>query len=166
MSKKSDALLTLYEALLTRVHQEYQANPELSIKDLFHTVQRSKDYLALEKQATADELALVANFLKRDIGAFIGQQHQADLSYSPTVLFAENRLWHWLSELTDKTQIEWHEMAQDFKHDGHYFAGEIINQGQMRCVNCLHVIEIEFPARLTSCPECEGEEFIRQPLAP
>ncbi|MGL6012751.1 MAG: zinc ribbon-containing protein, partial [Shewanella oncorhynchi] len=113
-----------------------------------------------------DELALVEQFLKRDITSFLREQNADSLSHSPTVITLENTLWHWLSEITDRSQVEWHELTQDFKHQGYYKSGDIVNQGIMVCTNCGNEMSIEFPSPIPDCPECDHEEFTREPLTP
>lgn len=159
-------LLKLYQDLIEQVKKEYENDNSLTTKDLLHSITTGKEFLKLKAEAGEDELALVEHFLKRDIVTFIAEQNANDLSFSPTILAAQNTLWHWLSEITDKSQVEWHELAQDLKNEGHYYAGEIISQGQLTCTHCGHKMSIEFPTIITECPNCDAEEFSREPLTP
>ncbi|MCF1427034.1 MAG: zinc ribbon-containing protein [Shewanella sp.] len=166
MSDKSTALLALYQKLIDQVKAQYAGDPELTTKDLLASVTSSSEFLKLKKSADKDELALVEHFLKRDIVSFLSEQHADDVSYSPTLLTMENTLWHWLSEITDRSQVEWHELARDLKTEGHYRSGEIINQGRVICTRCGHAMNIEFPGVIPDCPQCDNDEFTRESLAP
>ena len=166
MSDRSSELLALYSQLIEQVKAEYSLDNSLTVKNLYKLVTKCKDYLTLESQSSKDELALVEEFLKRDIASFVKEQNTDNLSYSPTMIAMENTLWHWLSEITDRSQVQWHELTQDFKHHGYYQTGDIISQGNMVCTNCGHEMNIEFPGAIPDCPECDGEEFTREPLAP
>lgn len=166
MSKKSTELLALYEALITQVKSDYSDDNTMTVKKLFNIVTSSKEYLSLKDRAKANELALVEQFLKRDIAAYLQEKNDTDLSHSPTMITVENTLWHWLSGITDRSQIEWHEVIQDFKHQGHYMSGEIVGQGTMICTNCGHEMRIEFPGVIPDCPQCDKGEFTREALAP
>lgn len=166
MGDKSAQLLSLYQALIEQVKDEYAKDNSLTTKDLLNSITTGKEFLKLKAAAGEEELALVEHFLKRDIVAYISEQNANDLSFSPTVLAAQNTFWHWLNEITDRSQVEWHELAQDLKNEGHYHDGEIISQGLLTCTKCGHQLSIEFPTVITECPECEWEEFTREPLAP
>ncbi|MPY22820.1 hypothetical protein FM037_06275 [Shewanella psychropiezotolerans] len=166
MSKRSTELLSVYEALLAQVKSDYSEDNSITIKELFHIVTNSKDFLSIKDRAKDNELALVEQFLKRDIANFLHEKNDLDLSHSPTMITVENTLWHWLSSITDRSQIEWHEVLQDFKHQGHYQSGEIVNQGNMVCTHCGHEMRIEFPGIIPDCPQCDKSDFIREALAP
>ncbi|MFV7772613.1 MULTISPECIES: zinc ribbon-containing protein [Shewanella] len=166
MSKRSTELLSLYEALFDQVKSDFSEDNSMTAKELYKVVTASKEFLRLKKQAKEEELALVEEFLKRDIGSFLAEKNAKDLSHSPTVIAAENTLWHWLSEITDRSQVEWHEVTQDFKHHGYYQSGEIVGQGTMVCTDCGHEMRIEFPGVIPECPECDGSQFTREALAP
>jgi len=166
MSKKSTELLALYEALITQVKSDYSDDNAMTVKKLFSIVTSSKEYLSLKERAKGNELALVEQFLKRDIAAYLQEKNDTDLSHSATMITVENTLWHWLSGITDRSQIEWHEVIQDFKHQGHYMSGEIVGQGIMVCTHCGHEMRIEFPGVIPDCPQCDASEFTREALAP
>ncbi len=166
MSKRSTELLSLYEALLAQVKSDYSGDNSITIKKLFNVVTSSKEFLSIKGRAKDNELALVEQFLKRDIANFLHDKNDLDLSHSPTMITVENTLWHWLSCITDRSQIEWHEVLQDFKHQGHYQSGEIVNQGKMVCTHCSHEMKIEFPGIIPDCPQCDKSDFTREALAP
>ncbi|MGS0682651.1 zinc ribbon-containing protein [Shewanella sp. 125m-7] len=166
MSEQSIELLSLYKALIDQLQSQYNDDNSLTVKSLYAQMQSCKEYLAIKQQAKQEELALVEQFLKRDIASFLQEKNATDLSHSPTVITAESTLWHWLGEITDRSQVEWHEVAQDFKHHGYYKSGEIVGQGTMVCTACGHEAEIEFPDILSDCTECDNDEFTREALAP
>ncbi|MCE9679022.1 zinc ribbon-containing protein [Shewanella sp. AS1] len=166
MSERSHALLSLYETLIAQVKADFSEDNSMTVKELYKLVTASKEFLAIKKQAKDDELALVEHFLKREIANYLQEQNAEELSHSPTVIAAENTLWHWLSEITDRSQIEWHEVTQDLKHNGFYQSGEIVAQGTLICTACGHQMRIEFPGVIPDCPECECEQFTREALAP
>ncbi len=166
MSERSRELLSLYEALITQVKQQFSEDNSMNVKGLYKAVTASKQFLQIKKQAKEDELVLVEHFLKREIANYLQEQNAEELSHSPSVIAAENTLWHWLSEITDRSQIEWHEVTQDIKHDGFYHSGEIVGQGILICTQCGHEMRIEFPNVISDCPECDCEQFTREALAP
>ncbi|WP_025821538.1 zinc ribbon-containing protein [Shewanella marina] len=166
MVTRSSQLLALYDELFNRVKAEYEKDNTLNTKDLMASISQCKEYVLLANTSKRTELELVEQFLKRDIVSFLSQQHAQDLSYSPTVIGVENSVWHWLSEISDKSQIEWHEMNQDFSHQGCYHSGDIVSQGILVCNKCHHEMKIEFTGVIPDCPHCDGNEFTREPLQP
>ncbi|QYK02312.1 zinc ribbon-containing protein [Shewanella psychrotolerans] len=166
MSERSSALLSLYEALFSKVKSDFSEDNSMTVKELYKVVTASKEFLVLKQQAKEDEIALVEQFLKRDIANYLQEKNATDLSHSPSVIVAENTLWHWLSEITDRSQMEWHEVSQDFKHNGYYQSGEIVGQGVMVCTECGHEMRIEFPGVIPDCPKCDCGQFTREALAP
>ena len=70
MSDKSTELLSLYEALIQQIKAQYSDDNSLTVKSLYQQTQSSKEFLAIKEQAKAEELALVEQFLKRDIASF------------------------------------------------------------------------------------------------
>lgn len=166
MGDKSAQLLNLYQRLIDRVKSEYAQDPNLTTKDLLTSVTSGRTYLKLKEQADEEELALVEHFLKRDIIVFLSEQNANNLSFSPTLLSMENTFWHWLGEITDRSQVEWHELAQDLKNQGQYNSGEIVGQGRMICDHCGHLVDIEFPSVLLPCSECDNKTFTREALRP
>ena len=151
MNDRSNALLGLYQSLITEVKSQFAEDNTMTAKNLFKSVTQGKEYLRLKEQAKEDELALVEQFLKRDIASFLREQNADSFSHSPSVIAMENTLWHWLSEITDRSQVEWHELTQDFKHHGYYQSGDIVSQGIIVCTICGDLFIILFVLVLSVC---------------
>ncbi|MBT1444638.1 hypothetical protein KJI95_08885 [Shewanella sp. JM162201] len=166
MTGRSTVLLALYQDLVKDLATHFEANPDLNAKNLYRLMTSGEAFGRLKAEADDEELALALEFLKRDIGTFLQERNQDSISHSPSFIALENTLWHWLAEITDRSQLEWHELAQDFKHHGYYQSGEIVSQGRMVCTSCGHGMDIEFASTIPDCPECDNDEFIREALAP
>ncbi|QSX34607.1 zinc ribbon-containing protein [Shewanella avicenniae] len=166
MNEKSEKLLALYQSLMDKVAEQYRDDSSLSINALYEAITHSREFLALKRKASEDELALVEGFLRRDIDSFIKQRMQTDLSYSPSVIGFEQSLWHWLGEISDRSQVEWHELAQQFKQAGVYHTGDVVSQGRLSCTQCGQGMSIEFTNVVPECPNCDNREFTREALMP
>jgi len=166
MSNRSSQLLAQYQMLIDDLKRRFAENPDLNAKHLYQQLTAGDVYSQLRDEISDKEAELVLEFLKRDIAAYLQEHNAESLSYSPSVIALENTLWHWLGEITDRSQVEWHELAQDFKHHGYYQSGEIISQGKLVCTSCGHGMDIEFPSVIPDCPECDNDEFIREALTP
>ena len=73
MSGKSSALLALYQSLFEQVKTTFDQDNSLTAKSLFKSVTQGKEYLKLKSHSDEEELALVEEFLKRDIAAFLSR---------------------------------------------------------------------------------------------
>ncbi|MGS0725435.1 zinc ribbon-containing protein, partial [Shewanella sp. 0m-11] len=79
MSEQSTELLSLYKALIDQLQSQYNDDNSLTVKSLYAQMQACKEYLAIKQQAKQEELALVEQFLKRDIASFLQEKNATDL---------------------------------------------------------------------------------------
>jgi DNA-directed RNA polymerase subunit RPC12/RpoP len=121
-----------------------------------------KAFIKASKDLSAYETTLFAETLKRQWQEHEAQE-QANEANEPPSLWPE-ALWQELSCITDKSQLEWQELAQDFKHQGVYYQGEVVGMGRYRCSHCLAHIDYTHPAELLACTECAGVQFFREGL--
>ncbi|MBL1378738.1 zinc ribbon-containing protein [Zobellella iuensis] len=161
MSEKDDQHKKGYEAFVEELHRQWQAAENTTIKEL---VEKTQAYMEAAGDLTKDELALIAEYVKRDL-AEVG--HSGD-EFRDSVFYRRisETVWGWLAGATDKSQLEWREFVQDLEHNGEYRAGEVVGPGQYDCTLCAHVHEITHPEVLTTCLECGHDSFIRRPLMP
>ncbi len=169
MKSDNDLLIQKYETLLQEMEKRYRADPDLTLNQLDEVLQNSKPYLALNQELSSAEMALVAQFLRRDLVHYAERYAQEQFESQGDSLFTlslENTVWRWLGTITDRSQLEWHELGQDLKHHGTYEAGEIVGLGELVCDNCQAVMHFYHPTRLPACTECDGVLFSRRALAP
>lgn len=150
-TKKYQRWLADFTEILQRAQQEQMDN-------LFAFSEQFKAYLKAGKELTAYETQLFIETLKR-------QWHELDEEHqdAPPSLWPE-ALWQELSLITDKSQLEWQELAEDFKHQGVYYQGETVGLGRYRCNNCMQHIDYTHPAELLACSHCGGVQFFREGL--
>lgn len=159
-----------YRALSEELRRQLR-QPDGSVRGPAVLVRRlaaAIEALAAAGEWTREELTAAADYLRRDLAeaARLLEQEGGEWRASPTWLSLERGFWHWLLELTDRTACEWHELASELRHGGHYRAGEVVGIGQLRCQRCGHVSIYEHPQPLLACSGCGGEHFSREPLAP
>jgi hypothetical protein len=92
--------------------------------------------------------------------------YQADMAESEFVQAIKESAWHELADMTDKAQIEWQELKQDFNHQGTYEQGEWVGMGIIECRDCHYKMTFVHPQRLPACPQCGHGSFLREALAP
>lgn len=158
-TKKTD-----YEALLEQVTETLKHSPD----ELKHWAEVTEKYRQAASDMTKDELALISAYLKRDVQEF-GQnadESPAPFGDSPFYRVVKETIWEGLAEATDKTQIEWHEVMGDLKHQGVYEAGEIVGLGHLVCEKCGHDEVITHVKEISPCLNCGHTRFTRKPLSP
>ncbi|MBO1518501.1 zinc ribbon-containing protein [Oceanisphaera pacifica] len=149
-----------YDAFVDDLHKRWQESENTSIKELVETTQA---YMEAASDLTKDELALIAEYVKRDLVELedSGDEFRDSLFYRRI----KETVWGWVSEITDKSQLEWQELATELTNNGEYQAGEVVGPGRYDCTLCAHSHEVTHPEVLTSCLECNHTAFIRRPLA-
>ncbi|KUM54501.1 zinc ribbon-containing protein [Rheinheimera sp. EpRS3] len=151
-----------YKVWLSEFSQALRETERQQLDNMLEFVDQLKAYVKAGKELSAYEAALFVETLKRQ-----WQDHEADEAAKNSTeapsLWPE-ALWQELSSITDKSQLEWQELAQDFKHKGIYYQGEIVGMGRYRCSHCLQHIDYTHPAELLACGECGGVQFFREGL--
>ncbi len=115
------------------------------------------------KNLGEEKYQLYRNYLMRDLEHL--QEHETHYNSLAWQELKES-LWYELSHIEDKTQLEWHPLSQDFKHNGIYHVGEWIAMGTLVCKNCNHSYDVYHATQITPGLECDGIYFSRKALQP
>ena len=147
-----------YKTWLTDLSTWLKDVKEHELKDAMDKFIESEQAL---KDLGQEKLTLYREYLKRDIDHIQEHdQHYDSLAWQEL----KESLWFELSHIEDKTQLEWHALNQDFKHNGVYHQGEWIAMGTLVCKNCQHSYDIYHATQITACSECGGIYFSRKAL--
>lgn len=151
-----------YQQWLTEFTETLQQTEEQQLDNMMSVVEQIKAYLKAGRDLSAYETKLFIETLKRQWQ----EQEEASEEQTPNSVpsFWPEALWQELSSITDKTQVEWQELSQDFKHNGVYYQGEIVGMARYRCINCLQHIDYTHPAELIACTQCGDVKFHREGL--
>lgn len=141
-----------YQQWLNQLSDAVRQAKEQQVSQLFELGETVKAYLKAGSDLTAYETTLFLETLKR----------QSAEEVLPS-LWPE-ALWYELSQVTDKTQLEWQELSSDFAHQGHYQVGEEVGMGLYCCDACSATLPYYHPAELVVCPDCGGHLFHRRGL--
>ena len=154
--------LKKYQQWLKDFSRTVQQLEQRQLDEMVQFGEKLKAYIKAGKDLSAYETQLFVETLKRQ---WQEQREQAedDAKNEAPSLWPE-ALWQVLSEITDKSQLEWQELAQDFKHQGIYFQGEVVGMGRYRCSHCLTHIDYTHPTELLACSHCGGVQFFREGL--
>lgn len=151
-----------YQQWLTEFTATLEQAEEQQLDNMIDFVEQLKAYAQAGRDLSAYEAQLFVETLKRQ---WQEQEDVAEQDSSTAVpSFWPEALWQQLSSITDKSQVEWQELAQDFKHNGIYYQGEIVGMARYRCSQCLQHIDYTHPAELLACSQCGGVQFYREGL--
>jgi DNA-directed RNA polymerase subunit RPC12/RpoP len=151
-----------YKVWLNEFSQALRETERQQLDNMLEFVEQLKAYVKASKELSAYETALFIETLKRQ-----WQDHDTDeaaKNSTETPSLWPEALWQELSSITDKSQLEWQELVQDFKHQGVYYQGEVVGMGRYRCSHCLAHIDYTHPTELLACTECGGVQFFREGL--
>jgi len=94
------------------------------------------------------------------------QQTQQEMKHSIYLGLMKESFWAVMSNITDKAQVEWAELSEDFQHNGEYHRNDIIGFGVLECQKCHKTQQINHCTLVGSCLHCGHEHFIRKSLTP
>ena len=161
MTQQNDFMADIYQKLDTWLNEvKEEQTPRIN-----ELIQQAKLYAGAAETMSAEKLHQFSENLKYDLHEFY-QLNKAQAKHSIYLGLLNEALWDNLAKLTDKSQVEWAELTEDFEHDGDYQSGDIIGFGELECQECNQTIHITHCSELSACANCGGEHFIRKPLMP
>ena len=92
------------------------------------------------------------------------QQNQEDAKHSVYLGLLKESFWGVLANITDKSQVEWSELYEDFEQEGDYQVGDMIGFGQLTCRACGHTMIVSHLSEVIPCIECGHGHFKRSSL--
>ena len=161
MKSENSIFQTLYQAVVTWAEDVNQHE----ITDIVEKVAQSKLYLQAAEQLPEEKVKQFVDNLRFDLKEFIQQNH-AQAKHSLYLGLLNESFWQNMQAITDKSQVEWSELDDDFKHHGEYKSGDFIGFGLLQCQQCQEKTTYSHAADVADCFSCGGSTFIRLPFAP
>ncbi|WP_286265649.1 zinc ribbon-containing protein [Thalassotalea atypica] len=128
-------------------------------------VEQAKLYAKAAEALPEERVGQFIENLKFDLSEFY-QHWQSDREHSIYLGLMNESWWATLAEMTDKSQVEWAELSDDFAHDGVYKAGDFIGFGELECKQCHQVHLYTHFSEVLECTECGHNQFGRKAAAP
>lgn len=128
-------------------------------------IKQAKLYAVAAETMSEEKLKQFSDNLKYDLHDFY-QLNRSQAQHSLYLGLLNETLWENLAKLTDKSQVEWAELVDDFDHDGQYKSGDFIGFGELQCEQCDERITILHFSEIGDCVHCGSTGFIRLPLNP
>ncbi|MDP4537085.1 hypothetical protein Q3O60_12875 [Alkalimonas collagenimarina] len=145
-----------YQQWLEQLAEMVQEAEKDSVDQLMELNQNIRAYFKAGRELTAYETQLFVETLKRQWQDADAAEQDDQPSLWPEAL------WYELAQITDRTQVEWQELLEDFRHKGVYFQGERVGMGCYRCEHCAHLVNYYHPTELQACTNCGGVSFCRE----
>jgi hypothetical protein len=161
MTNKTEYLVEIYQDLSRWLDEMKTLQKPRAIA----LVKQAKLYAKAAGDMSEEKLNQFTNNLKHDLHDFY-QQNQSEAKHSIYLGLLNESLWANLAQLTDKSQVEWAELIEDFEHDGIYHEGDIIGFGELMCEECDEKVHILHVSEVAECAKCGGSSFLRLPLDP
>lgn len=161
MTQQNDYFAEIYRKLnnwLVEVKAEQKPHIDEFIK-------QAKLYADAAETMSEEKLQQFTDNLKYDLHDFY-QLNRQQAENSVYLGLLNETLWDNLAKLTDKSQVEWAELVDDFEHDGVYKSGDFIGFGELQCEQCDEITTIMHFSEIGDCANCGAKDFIRLPLNP
>ncbi|TMM46913.1 zinc ribbon-containing protein [Colwellia ponticola] len=161
MTPQNDYFADIYRKLndwLTEVKVEQKPHIDEFIK-------QAKLYAEAAETMSEEKLQQFTDNLKYDLHDFY-QLNRKQVEDSVYLGLLNETLWDNLAKLTDKSQVEWAELVDDFNHDGVYKSGDFIGFGELQCEQCDEITTVMHFSEIADCAHCGSKDFIRLPLNP
>ncbi len=89
-------------------------------RDIDALVEQARVKISQSGELTQREVESLTTAVRRDLEEFARsyEESQDELTDSVFMRVIKESLWQELADITDKTQLEWHEVFQDLNHHG------------------------------------------------
>lgn len=135
------------------------------ITHIVELVEHAKTVALAAEQIPEEKLQqFISNFIF-DLREFY-LQNQQQMQHSIYLDLMSESFWAVMANITDKSQVEWAELTDDFKHDGLYQTGDMIGFGQLECTQCKKTLLISHLSEIGDCLYCGHHYFFRKSLTP
>ena len=121
MKKKQSQIQELYQKLQTWLED----TKDNEIRSAVELLEQARTILIAAEQIPEQQIKQFIANLKYDLGDFY-QQYQADIKHSIYLELLNESLWSSLAQITDKSQVEWAELMDDFQHQNGYQVGDYV----------------------------------------
>tara|TARA_R110000744_G_scaffold33782_9_gene79224 strand:+ start:199 stop:684 length:486 start_codon:yes stop_codon:yes gene_type:complete len=161
MKKEQSSVKEVYQKLQTWLED----TKDNEVRSIAGFLEQAKAIVIAAEQIPEQKVKQFIANLKYDLSDFY-QQYQADIKHSVYLDILNESLWENLAKITDKSQVEWSELMDDFQHKDGYHVGDYVGFGQLQCQTCLHCVTYSHANVVTDCINCGGKDFNRLSLTP
>lgn len=135
------------------------------ITQVVELVEQAKVILMAAEAIPEEKIKQFIDNFQYDLHEFY-QQNQEQAKHSVYLGLMSESFWAVMAKITDKSQVEWAELCEDFAHKGNYQTGDLIGFGILECQACHKTLIINHLSEVMDCLHCGHQHFVRQSLTP
>ncbi|WP_286233138.1 zinc ribbon-containing protein [Thalassotalea sediminis] len=135
------------------------------VTQIVELVEQAKSVMLAMEQLPEERVKQFVTNFQYDLQEFYSQT-QEDAKHSIYLALMKESFWAVMANITDKSQVEWAELPDDFHHNGIYKTGDIIGFGMLECQKCKNATPITHMSTVENCMYCGHDQFMRQSLTP
>ena len=157
---------------LKSVTEVYNSSRQWLVDVNKHQLIQMIDFVENAKLICSAAEAIPEDKIKQFIGGFSYDLHafylrcQVQIQHSIYLGLINEYLWRISVNITDKSQVEWAELGQDFYHHGYYQQGDLIGFWLLLCKKCQNTQLISHLTTVDECVHCGHGHFFRQSFNP
>ena len=135
------------------------------VTQIVELVEQAKVILLSAESIPEEKIKQFIENFKYDLHEFY-LSNQEQVKHSVYLSLMHESFWALLVKITDKSQVEWAELCEDFDHSGDYKVGDFIGFGKLTCVKCHQSLIISRLTQVSECLHCGHDHFTRESLTP
>jgi predicted RNA-binding Zn-ribbon protein involved in translation (DUF1610 family) len=167
-SPATDKLVQAYNRMMERVRHALEDAEARALPTLRQSVEKARDTAVELEELSRDEAEKISYYVKRDLQDVGRHLSETGNELSDWLRFdidrLETRLLELLTQVADRTRVEWAELQRELQQDPPYHSGEVTGPGSLYCAACNQALHFHHTARIPACPHCGNESFRRWPL--
>ncbi len=152
-----------YQNIFDKIYAWLRQAKKDEVQSIMNLVDKADEFITAAEEVSVNEYQLSVDVFKQDLLGFY-DNYQAEAEKSWYLKSLQEGMWQHLAKMTDKSQIEWSELVDDFNHDGVYHAGDVIGFGTVICQGCDKETDILHASTLLPCIECGSKNFTRKAI--
>ncbi|GAA6203274.1 hypothetical protein [Thalassotalea sp. SU-HH00458] len=135
------------------------------VTQVVELIEHAKTIMKAAEEIPEEKFKQFIENFKYDLHEFY-QQNQEQAKHSIYLGLMKESFWAVMANITDKSQVEWAELCEDFHHDGVYQTNDVIGFGLLECQNCHQTQQITHFSKVNNCLHCGHNLFLRKSLTP
>ncbi len=160
-----ERLIQAYNRMMERVQKAIEKTEESVIPTLQRNIEMARNRAVELGELTREEAEKVGSYLQRDLedaGHYLAKSGRDFRDWLRLDLAAiEDRALEMLTQVADKTKLEWLALERDLREGPSYHSGEITGPGTLICEGCGKPTHFNTTGHIPPCPHCHGKVFRR-----
>ncbi|MEE8428156.1 MAG: zinc ribbon-containing protein [Gammaproteobacteria bacterium] len=160
-----ERLVQAYNRMMERVQKAIDKTEKSFIPPLQRNIEMARNRAVELGELTREEAAKIGSYLQRDLedaGHYLAKSGREFRDWLRIDLEAiEDRALDMLTQVADKTKLEWLELEKDLREGPPYQSGEITGPGTLICEGCGEPLHFHTTEPIPPCRHCHGTVFRR-----